>query len=80
MVAVKGHYRDGRVDLPSGFAGLRPCEVTVLFPDEAAPREQGADDPFVQAAGGWRGIVDCEELKKYIYEARRISTRPQVKL
>ena len=80
MVAAKGHYRNGRVDLPSRFAGFEPCEVTVLFPDDAAPAEQGGNDPFVEAAGGWRGLVDGEELKKYIYEARRISTRPQVKL
>jgi predicted DNA-binding antitoxin AbrB/MazE fold protein len=32
-------------------------------------------------AGGWRDLVDCDELKKKnIYNDRLISTRPEVKL
>lgn len=30
------------------------------------------------AAGGWQGLVDAEELKRYIYERRRTANRSSV--
>ncbi|MBM4035716.1 MAG: hypothetical protein FJ291_28585 [Planctomycetes bacterium] len=80
MVAVKARYENGKVELPSEFTGHAPCEVTVLFPDTVRPGDDTSGDPFVEAAGGWRGLVDGEKLKRKIYEARTVSTRPRVKL
>lgn len=31
-------------------------------------------------AGGWKDLIDAEELKRNIYEDRLITTRPKVKL
>ena len=31
-------------------------------------------------AGGWKGLIDAEELKNNIYEGRLIFTRPEFKL
>lgn len=31
-------------------------------------------------AGGWKDLVDCEDLKRNIYNDRLIATRPEVKL
>lgn len=31
-------------------------------------------------AGGWKDLIDAEELKRNIYADRLISTRPDVKL
>jgi hypothetical protein len=33
-----------------------------------------------RAAGGWKGLVDADELTAYIYERRRIANRPPVNL
>lgn len=72
MVAIKAKYENGRIELPPGFAPHEPCEVTVVFPDDAAPgRKLGDSDSFRRAAGGWWDIVDCEALKRMIYEARK---------
>ena len=35
---------------------------------------------FKSAAGGWKGLVDTEKLKRDIYESRKISTRPPIEL
>ncbi|GAC1524137.1 MAG: hypothetical protein NVS2B16_32560 [Chloroflexota bacterium] len=35
---------------------------------------------FRSAAGGWKGLVDTDQLIKDVYESRRISTRPPVEL
>ena len=33
-----------------------------------------------RSAGGWKGLIDAEELKRNIYADRLIATRPGVKL
>jgi len=38
------------------------------------------EDPLEATAGGWHGLIDAEQLKKDIYAARLISTRPGVRL
>ncbi|HUT34674.1 MAG TPA: hypothetical protein VNE39_14390 [Planctomycetota bacterium] len=71
MVAVKAKYEDGKVELPPDFTGHKPCEVTVLFPEDAAPkRKLGDSEAFRRAAGSWRDM-DCEAIKKMIYESRK---------
>ena len=35
-------------------------------------------DPLVATAGGWRGLVDAEVLKRHIYADRMVGTRPPV--
>ena len=71
MVAVKARHGNGRIELPADFAGHEPCEVRVLFPDEATPRKGLGDcGASRRAAGAWRGLVDGEALKKMIYESR----------
>jgi hypothetical protein len=37
-------------------------------------------EAFLSAVGGWKDLVDTEQLKKDIYESRKIATRPPVKL
>ncbi len=39
-----------------------------------------AKDALAATAGGWKDTVDCEELKRRIYEDRLLSTRPGVSL
>jgi len=33
-----------------------------------------------KTAGGWKDLIDCDELIKNIYNDRLIATRPEVKL
>ena len=74
MVAVKAKYEDGKIELPPDFAGHKSCEVTVLFPDTRPHgRKLGDSERFRRAAGAWADM-DCEELKRLIYEARKDST------
>ena len=53
-------------------------EITVTISDSSAPGEN--EDAFEACAGGWKGLIDAEELKRNIYADRLISTRPEVKL
>jgi len=38
------------------------------------------EDVLAATAGAWKDTVDCEELKRRIYENRLVSTRPEVRL
>jgi hypothetical protein len=33
-----------------------------------------------RTAGGWKDLIDCEELKRNIYSDRLIATRSEVRL
>ncbi len=45
-------------------------------PEEVSRSKEG----IVKAAGRWKDIVDAEAFKAYIYERRRTSSRPPVRL
>jgi len=62
-------------------------ELVVLEPASAATERKGkrkkteADrEAFLSSLGGWAGLVDGDKLLENIYESRRISTKPPVKL
>lgn len=70
---IRARVRGGRlepveeVDLPEGK------EVTVTI---VRVSTEGAEDAFERAAGGWKGLIDAEELIANIYRDRLVSTRP----
>lgn len=81
MSEVKARYENGEIILPPGTPRRAPCEVTVIFPEdegEGAPRRPDRER-MRRAAGGW-AHMDTEQLKRDIYEARKISTRKPPKL
>ncbi|MCP8313122.1 MAG: DUF104 domain-containing protein [archaeon] len=44
-------------------------------------KEVPKEDRFEKSMGGWKGLVDCEQLIKDIYKSRRLSAkRPEVRL
>ena len=53
-------------------------EVRVIIAER--PKGRGMIEALRASAGGWKGLVDAEELKRNIYADRLISTRPEPKL
>lgn len=37
-------------------------------------------DPIRDTAGGWKGIIDADALKRNIYADRLVATRPDISL
>ncbi len=61
--------------------------VAILMPVEAVgkskkkqTRSQNNYQRFLAAAGSLKGLIDAEQLKKDIYESRKIITRPAIRL
>mgnify|MGYP001559322654 FL=1 len=44
------------------------------------PKRKYFRDALKTTAGGWKDLIDAEELKRNIYADRLINTRPDVKL
>lgn len=61
------------IEIPEG----KEIIVTIL---EELPERKNFADALKITAGGWKGLIDCEELKRNIFNDRRTSTRPEVKL
>jgi len=75
---IKARYRNGVIE-PLEKMELKEGEeftLTMVRLPEAGVRK----DAFRDSRGGWKELIDCEELKRSIYEDRMISTRPGVKL
>src|SRR2546428_13055249 len=54
-------------------------EVSVIIA-ERPTTGKGMIEALRASAGGWKGLIDAEELKRNIYADRLISTRPEPKL
>ena len=55
-----------KVDLPEG------AEVSVTIRETPTPKSAGG---LRRSAGGWKGLIDAEQLIEHIYADRLISTR-----
>src|SRR5688500_60171 len=60
-------------------------DLAVLSPVKAIrrasrPRTKADYEAFLASAGGWKDLVDTEQLKRDIAASRSISSRPPVRL
>jgi len=53
-------------------------EVRVIIVEQ--PKGKGMIAALRASAGGWKDLIDAEELKRNIYADRLVSTRPEPKL
>jgi predicted DNA-binding antitoxin AbrB/MazE fold protein len=60
-----------RLDVPEGEV----LTITII----RLPVNEG-EGGLERSAGGWKGLIDAEELKRNIYADRLISTRPEPRL
>ncbi len=72
---IKARFRNGviepleEIDLEDG----EKFTLTIVRVPEIS--EEG--DAFSESRGGWKGLVDCEELKRNIYANRLILARSE---
>jgi predicted DNA-binding antitoxin AbrB/MazE fold protein len=60
-----------RLDMPEGEV----LTITII----RLPIKEGGGG-LERSAGGWKGLIDAEELKRNIYVDRLLSTRPEPRL
>ena len=77
---IKAKYKNGMLE-PLVKLDLEEGEiVTVTVPEKINDKNKRREEAFRSSFGGWKGLIDSDELIKHIYESRSIITRPEVKL
>jgi predicted DNA-binding antitoxin AbrB/MazE fold protein len=78
MKTIKARYSKGVIEPLEKIDLEEAKEISVTIIN--FPSVSGKRDGLAASAGGWKGLIDAEELKRNIYNDRLISTRPGVKL
>jgi len=56
-------------------------EITIsILEATSEPGKRNFSEALRKTAGGWKGLIDCDELIRNIYNDRLIATRPEAKL
>ena len=81
MKTIRARFSKGKIEPLEKVEIKEGEEITVRI--LAAP-SRAKKKSFLEAlkamAGGWKDLIDCDELKKNIYSDRLIVTRPGVDL
>ncbi len=75
---IRARFSKGKIEPLEELDLEEGEEVRVIIPDR--PKAESMIAALRASAGGWKGLVDGEELKRNIYADRLISTRPEPKL
>ena len=75
---IRAKFSKGKIEPLEELDLKEGEEVRVILPDR--PKAGRMIAALRASAGGWKGLVDGEELKRNIYADRLISTRPEPKL
>ena len=78
---IKARFSKGMIE-PLEKVEIREGEVITISILEARskPGRRNFSDALKKTAGGWKSLIDCDELIPNIYSDRLIATRPEVKL
>ncbi|MEK7733048.1 MAG: antitoxin family protein [Planctomycetota bacterium] len=78
---IKARFSHGVIEPLEKVGFSEGEEFTVIVPEASEkPKKKNFRDALKDTAGGWTGLIDCEELKRNIYTDRLVSTRHEVKL
>jgi len=75
---IRARFSKGVIEPQEKVELTEGREITVTILD--LPTPPGKVDALEASAGGWKGLIDAEELKENIYMDRLISTRSEVRL
>lgn len=75
---IRARYVRGIIEPLEEFEMEEGRELNVTI--EEVPGEVRAEDALDSTFGGWKGLIDAEELKRNIYQDRLLSTRRRARL
>ena len=81
MKNIKAKYSKGVIKPLEKIEISEGEEITIRIVKVSSRKKRKS---FVEAlkatAGGWKDLIDCDALKRNIYNDRLITTRPEVRL
>ena len=78
---IKARYFNGMIE-PLEKVEIGEGEIIKISILESRRKavKKSFSEALKRTAGGWKDLIDCEELKRNIYRDRLIATRPEVRL
>jgi len=78
---IRARFSRGVIE-PLEKVEIREGEVITISILETKPKpvRESFSEALKRTAGGWKDLIDCDELKKNIYNDRLVATRPEVRL
>lgn len=78
---IKARFSKGMIE-PLEKVEIREGEVITISILEAKskPGKSSFSEALKKTAGGWKSLIDCDELIRNIYNDRLIATRPPFSL
>ena len=81
MKTIKARYSKGVIKPLEEIEIKEGEEITIgIIEIPSKTKKKGFMEALKATAGGWKNLIDCDELKRNIYNDRLITTRPEVKL
>jgi predicted DNA-binding antitoxin AbrB/MazE fold protein len=81
MKTIKARFSKGKIEPLEKVEMTEGEEITVsILKLPSTAKRKSFKEALKATAGGWKNLIDCDELKKNIYNDRLISTRPGVEL
>jgi len=78
---IKARFSKGMIEPLEKVEIREGEEITInILEASSKPLKRSFAEALKKTAGGWKGLVDCDELIRNIYNDRLITTRPEVKL
>ena len=75
---IRARFKNGVIELLENVELKDGEEIILTILRRSATKD--TQDAFKKSRGGWKDLIDCEKLKRDIYESRSIQTRSEVKL
>jgi len=78
---IRARFSNGMIE-PLEKVEIREGEIIKISILETRRKavKKSFSEALKRTAGGWKDLIDCEELKRNIYSDRLIATRPEIRL
>ena len=78
--SVKARFSKGMIEPLEKLEFEEGKETIITISEVSYPKVENFLEALKATSGGWKDLIDAEELKWNIYADRLVSTRPEIKL
>lgn len=78
--SIKAKFSNGVIEPLEKVEFSEGEEITITVSVQKKSKKRNFLEALKKTAGGWKDLIDAEELKRNIYNDRQVSTRPELKI
>jgi len=78
--SIKARFSKGMIEPLEKLEFEEGKEMIITISGVSHPKVENFLEVLKATSGGWKDLIDAEQLKRNIYADRLVSTRPEIKL